>query len=215
MNYILHIATALLALLYLAKDWEGHKKSWRRLVVLGLIFLIGTGGIFNTYYTNKRIDLQHDNDQKRIAGLKEAVDIANKNVTGGNSYPQIRIGFDSGNPGSVPLFATTQKTDTATSFDYVITQVADEDSCLFRKGGTVISRGTTGPMLPRIPVIIPDRLTPSKTETSTYCILMTAKNGGFTEILKLSPNADKLRFAWMYTILDGSNVIVANEKFPY
>jgi hypothetical protein len=79
MNYILYIATALLALLYLAKDWEGHKKSWRRLVVLGLIILIGTGGIFNTYYTNKKIDRQHDNDQKRIAGLKEAVDTANKN----------------------------------------------------------------------------------------------------------------------------------------
>jgi hypothetical protein len=79
LTYTLNIATAVLALLYLAKDWEAHKKSWRRLVVFGLIIAIGIGGIFNTYYTNKKIDQQHDNDQKTIAGLKVAVDTANKN----------------------------------------------------------------------------------------------------------------------------------------
>lgn len=79
MNYILHIATAALALLYLAKDWEGHKRSWRRLVVLSLILLIGIAGIINTHYTNKKIERQRNEDQVRIASLKEAVDTANKN----------------------------------------------------------------------------------------------------------------------------------------
>jgi hypothetical protein len=79
LNYILPAAAVVLALIYFAKDWKDLRKSWRRLVVLGLIILIEIGGIFNTHYTNKKIDRQHDEDQKRIAGLKEAVETANKN----------------------------------------------------------------------------------------------------------------------------------------
>ena len=79
LTYAINIATIFLALLYLAKDWESHKKSWRRLTVLCLIVLIGVSGIVNTHYVNKKIDSQRQADQKTIAGLKEAVDTANRN----------------------------------------------------------------------------------------------------------------------------------------
>lgn len=75
LTYIIHIATTFLAFLYLLKDWQLHRKSWRRETVLGLIILIGIGGMVNTHYANKKID----QDQNRIAALKQAVDTANKN----------------------------------------------------------------------------------------------------------------------------------------
>jgi hypothetical protein len=75
LTYIIHIATTFLAFLFLAKDWQSHRKSWRRLTVIGLIILIGIGGLVNTHYANKKID----QDQNRIAALKQAVDTANKN----------------------------------------------------------------------------------------------------------------------------------------
>jgi hypothetical protein len=53
LSYALHIATTFLMLLYLAKDWESHKRSWRRITVIILIVLIGVGGCINTYFGNK------------------------------------------------------------------------------------------------------------------------------------------------------------------
>jgi len=86
LNYLLHIATVFLALLYLAKDWDSHKKSWRRLAVLILISVIGIGGAVNTYFTNKMNEYQHHvasrqriEDKKQIAALKSAVETANIN----------------------------------------------------------------------------------------------------------------------------------------
>jgi hypothetical protein len=78
LNYFLNIAAAFIALLYLAKDWPAHKKSWRRLSVLGLIVLTGIGGLFNTYYVKKHSDDQHQADQGSIDRLKIAVETANK-----------------------------------------------------------------------------------------------------------------------------------------
>lgn len=77
-NYGLHIATTLLALLYLVKDWPTLKKSLLKFSILGIIFLIGIGGLFNTYYTKKNNDDQHQADQTNIANLKTAVDSARK-----------------------------------------------------------------------------------------------------------------------------------------
>lgn len=79
LNYAINIATASLALFYLAKDWPAHKESWRRLSVLGLICLIGIGGVFNTYYTKKSNNEKHQEDLNRIARLESAVVTANRN----------------------------------------------------------------------------------------------------------------------------------------
>lgn len=79
LNYLLPIVTALLALFYLAKDWESHRKSWRRGAVLGLIILFGIGGTINTYYTSNRTDSERLEAQTQIAGLTKAVETANKN----------------------------------------------------------------------------------------------------------------------------------------
>jgi hypothetical protein len=79
LDYLPYFATVLLALLQLAKDWGGHKKNWRRGLVLGAIMLSGIGGSVNTYYTKKRVASQHIDDQKRIAGLEKSVETANAN----------------------------------------------------------------------------------------------------------------------------------------
>lgn len=79
MNYLLPIVTVLLALFTLAKDWESHKKSWRRWTVLMLITLFGIGWTINTYFTNRRTESLRQQDQVQIAGLKKAVETANKN----------------------------------------------------------------------------------------------------------------------------------------
>ena len=135
-------------------------------------------------------------------------------VTGGESFPLMSIGFDTGTPEKVPLFATTEKANIVTSFGYEIAQVPGEDACYSHNGGTIIRRGITGPLLPRLPMDIPVRLTPSQTAPSTYCIWMVAKNGGFTEILELTPHPDKSRFAWSYAVLDGRNVVRASGSKP-
>ena len=75
LNYLLPITTAFLALLYLLKDWDAHRKSWRRVAVLCVIIAIGIGGTVNNYYAEKRYQL----DQEKIAGLQKAVETANKN----------------------------------------------------------------------------------------------------------------------------------------
>jgi hypothetical protein len=78
LSYGLYIATTILALLYLAKDWAAHKKSWRRLTVLILIILIGIGGVINTHYTNQKNNEQREDDRRQIAGLQKALETANK-----------------------------------------------------------------------------------------------------------------------------------------
>jgi hypothetical protein len=78
-NYALPIAAAFLALLMLAKDWDAHRTSWRRVAVLGLIIATGIGGAINNHYTKKKSDAQHQLDQNQIAGLQKAIDTANKN----------------------------------------------------------------------------------------------------------------------------------------
>jgi hypothetical protein len=70
LTYALPVITASLALLYLAKDWEAHKKSWRRALVMTLIIAIGIGGGINNYFQDKRVADQHDKDQKQIGDLK-------------------------------------------------------------------------------------------------------------------------------------------------
>jgi hypothetical protein len=79
LNYILPFATAFLAVLYLAKDWNAHKKSWRRVTVLCLIIATGIGGAINNIYKDKKAEEQHQSDQSQIAGLQQAVVAANKN----------------------------------------------------------------------------------------------------------------------------------------
>ena len=74
LSYILQFATTTLMLLYLAKDWESHKRSWRRKTVFVLIILIGFGGCINTWYTNNKI-LE---DQNQIAALTKGIETANK-----------------------------------------------------------------------------------------------------------------------------------------
>jgi hypothetical protein len=66
-NLILPIATAFLGIFYLAKDWEAHKASWRRLTVLLLIIAASIGGAVNNYYS-----------EEKISALKASVDAANK-----------------------------------------------------------------------------------------------------------------------------------------
>jgi hypothetical protein len=77
-DYILPIGTAFIALLQLAKDWGGHRATWRRAAVLLLIISLGIGGAVNSHYARKRSAKQHAEDQKQITGLKTAVDTANK-----------------------------------------------------------------------------------------------------------------------------------------
>ena len=76
---MLPLFTALLALFYLLKDWDAHKTSLRRLIVLFLIIGIGVGGMFSNYFTVKKYNDQHQKDQGLMAGLQTAVETANKN----------------------------------------------------------------------------------------------------------------------------------------
>ena len=83
LNYILPlllvILTTFLALLDLIKDWKAYKKPWLRIIAVGSVILIGIGTMISTYYSTKNADKQHAEDQKKISGLKEAVDTANQN----------------------------------------------------------------------------------------------------------------------------------------
>lgn len=75
----LPVVMALLALFYLAKDWESHRRSWRRFTVLTLIILLGIAGTINTYHKDRKNDDQRREDQKQIATLQKAVETANTN----------------------------------------------------------------------------------------------------------------------------------------
>jgi hypothetical protein len=77
--YLPSLATVALALLQLAKDWGAHQAHWRRALVLLAIMLLGVGGTVNTYYASKKSEAQRIGDQRRIAGLEEAVKTANTN----------------------------------------------------------------------------------------------------------------------------------------
>jgi hypothetical protein len=79
LGYLPSLATVLLALLQLAKDWGAHQTHWRRASVLVAIMLLGVGGSVNTFYANRKSVSQHLGDEKRIAGLETAVRTANTN----------------------------------------------------------------------------------------------------------------------------------------
>ncbi len=78
-SYALPLLTALLGLLYLAKDWGAHRTTWRRTAVMMLIIASGFGGAINNYYRDKASNRQHAEDQARIEGLQKSVETANKN----------------------------------------------------------------------------------------------------------------------------------------
>jgi outer membrane murein-binding lipoprotein Lpp len=79
LNYGLPIATAALGILYLAKDWQSHKKSWRRLLGVGLIVLIGIGGAVNAHYSRKEDVRLRGQYREQVSSLQSAVLTANKN----------------------------------------------------------------------------------------------------------------------------------------
>jgi hypothetical protein len=76
-SYVPALATVLLALLQLAKDWGAHQTTWRRAFVLALIVLLGMAGAVNTLYSSRRAAVKQMEDQKQITGLKTAVETAN------------------------------------------------------------------------------------------------------------------------------------------
>ena len=65
---MLPLIYTILALLYLAKDWTAHKKSYRRMTVAILIVLSGALGILDSIQKGKE-----------TAGLQAAVTTANQN----------------------------------------------------------------------------------------------------------------------------------------
>jgi hypothetical protein len=77
LNYLPSLATVLLALMQLFKDWGAHQTHWRRALVLVAIVLLGAGSAVSTYYSSRRIAAQHLEDEKQISGLKKAVETAN------------------------------------------------------------------------------------------------------------------------------------------
>ncbi len=77
--YIPSLATVVLALMQLTKDWGAHQTHWRRALVLIAITLLGVGGAINTHYANKRSFAQQTTYQNQIAGLEGAVKTANAN----------------------------------------------------------------------------------------------------------------------------------------
>jgi len=78
LGYIPSIATVLLALLQLGKDWGAHQTHWRRALVLLAIMLLGVGGAINTYFSSKKAAAQHAEDENKITGLQKSVETANK-----------------------------------------------------------------------------------------------------------------------------------------
>lgn len=81
LNYILNLATIALAAFTLAKDWKAHQNHWRRGAIIFFIVVLGGASLVNTHFSNKKaVGQQQDaiKDQKEIAGLKTAVETANK-----------------------------------------------------------------------------------------------------------------------------------------
>jgi hypothetical protein len=85
LNYILNLATAGLAAFALAKDWNAHQNRWRRWTVAALITILGCAALVNTHLSNtkaieqqQRADARHSEDENQIAGLKTAVEAANR-----------------------------------------------------------------------------------------------------------------------------------------
>ena len=76
LNYLPSLATVLLALMQLAKDWGAHQSTLSRALVLVAIMLLGVGGAINTFYSSRRSAAQHVQDEKEISGLKKAVETA-------------------------------------------------------------------------------------------------------------------------------------------
>jgi hypothetical protein len=72
-NYAIPLLTALIALMQLAKDWGGHKATWRRALVLLAIVALGVGGLINAYRNTQRASEQ----ASTIKALTAAVATAN------------------------------------------------------------------------------------------------------------------------------------------
>lgn len=87
LNYLLYIITVLLGVISLIiKDWGAYRKSSIRFVVLFLIVMSGLGGAVIQYFSDIRAEKkeqkaqeQYQEDQKKMAGLKESVETADKN----------------------------------------------------------------------------------------------------------------------------------------
>lgn len=78
LNWLLPIAFAVLAVFTLVKDWTAYKKSWRRLVILGVIVATGIGGAINNWIRDEDVRVQTDKLRGEIVGLKASVEIAQR-----------------------------------------------------------------------------------------------------------------------------------------
>lgn len=74
-NYSLPVLTSVLAFLYLAKDWEAHKNSLRRLAVLLIILSIGVAGVINAFVNDAKA--RQDREEKRV--LARSLETSMKN----------------------------------------------------------------------------------------------------------------------------------------
>lgn len=83
-NYIPNLATVLLAMLQLAKDWSAHQTTWRRAGVLCFIALLGVGGTINTYYSTRnanQLRAELEATRKALTPAKAELESSLGNVT--------------------------------------------------------------------------------------------------------------------------------------
>lgn len=86
LNYLFYLANCLLWLLYLLKDWDAHKKSWRRVSAICLIIFIGIIGIVNTYYLNLKNERDRQEYKESLRGWKISFDTVEQNRKDDRNY---------------------------------------------------------------------------------------------------------------------------------
>lgn len=111
-------------------------------------------------------------------------------ITGGKSYPEVILTFNSANPNFLGLAAEIENTKHVGEFVYEVSQLNDEchsipDSHVVK----VIAHNSTGPIQPGLQRVLLDvSLDPAAEGESHYKIIMEAKNGRFLQCLDVRRN---------------------------
>ncbi len=111
-------------------------------------------------------------------------------TTGGKSYPEVILIFNSANPNFLGLAAEIEKTKNVGEFVYEVSRLDDKcysipDSHVVK----VIAHNSTGPIQPGLRRFLSDvSLDPALEGESHYKIIMEAKNGRFMQCLDVRRN---------------------------
>jgi hypothetical protein len=140
-------------------------------------------------------------NQKELATANHAVEA----ITGGNSYPYVRLGFSSRDMSKVSLLAELHGTNDAGWFSYEVDEV---DNCPFTKSvyRAGLAKGATGffRWMTTLPVMLEPSLAAGA--VTRYRVGMDARNGVFLQCINLKLNPSKTGWDFDTFVVQASGV---------